>query len=159
MFAVLNVDGVLSAGALPQAPSILYGHSLYRAFGDVSWVLLSQHASQDQLREWLLREGFLHWVQTRTMDESLAQDPLEWKAEVISGLISANNRPTFYLDADPSAVLKVSGLGVPSLLVVPPTPVDRYDSTYQPWETLVSALDDRRLRQAELDQRRSRDDE
>ena len=158
MFAVLCVDGVLSSGTLPQAPSTLYGHSLYRAFGDTSWALLSQHANPEQLREWLLREGFLTWVQLRTADESLLEDPLEWKVEVIRTLISANNRPTFYVDADPESVLRVSALGVPSMLVVPPAPVDRYDSTYQPWETLVGVIDDRRLRQAELDQRRSRDE-
>lgn len=152
MLIVVCVDGVLSGqGHLPQVPSTLLGHSIYDSFPEVSLGLLSSSdVPKLAVEQWLLQEGYTRWNSLSSFGDSTEADPITWKIKAVQAMQAANHKVTFYIDADPESVQAISAIGVPSLLVVPPDAIPRYDGQYRPWNQLTAEIQERRQRQADI---------
>jgi hypothetical protein len=152
MMVIASVEGVLAEPGflVPMAAPNIWGRVLYDGMQETSFVLLTESRSGSLARQWLLTNHFNRWVQLSTMEgEPLGTSPLEWKRRCLEGVLAASHRPSFYVDADPDAVRQASALGIPGLLLAVPGKFPEPQHSYQPWDELVTTIEDNILRRAE----------
>lgn len=155
MIVGMMIDGVLSDVELPNATVNPDALRLYHALADggVAFYLFSTSLNEAMVRDWLLREGFTRWAKLITMEQSIIDEPNDWKVYTFQEFLGANIRPTLYIDWNVEAVRAISDLGFPTMLWVPAneTPAGRDD--YTPWNILTETIDTRRLKTAEKQRR------
>ncbi len=159
---LMPVEGLLCSAEVPitNAPPMEIGQAMYTLAQalDVPLVLISEQRVRAEVENWLVREGFLRWSKLLHRD-TFPGTPLEFKVSVVNQMASQNQRIRFYVDADPTSVATIVGLGVQSLLAVAPghqigrlNVGDGPDSMYRPWDTLVQEIETSHRRRSELTQ-------
>lgn len=158
MITVVDVEGVLAEEGqkIPQAASSPSGSLLYQHLKGErnALLLLSEDRTEAPVKDWLLKENMSTYVKLVTRGSSLLE-PLEWRVDALKTLISSGSHVSFYVGSEPSIASEVAALGITYLLVVPGngkagqmTP----DLGYRSWDHLTDIMDERRLREAQIEE-------
>lgn len=150
MIVVINVDGVLVDGEMPQSPATIGGAMLYKSFSayDPSVYLISTARSDEMVRVWLYREGFERWARLETMDGSLIHDPTEFKCYCIKNMLASGLQPTIYFDDDPATTIAVANMGVTAMLMIDGDLHASGPRPIQEWDEIATTINHQKVERA-----------
>ena len=160
---VIVIEGVLAetGSDLMQCSPLQSGRLLYESLRDrnLDVILLSANRNQQQVENWLTREGFYGHVLLKTAADSIYNGD-EFKVAVLGRLLADQHFIAFVVESDPAMLTTlVSEVGVNTLLFVPAheRPGRKVTVPYRPWDSLVESLQVESLERAKLAESRQAD--